>query len=164
VDYNGQPIRAYYSSDNSQGYGTANNDTVFSGYDGIGWPLPYVQHVDDTAVSGSYQYTNWAWRTNGYTISQINDMLTYEVSHYNLGSSANSFIKGIQQKVGTITSLSLTRDPSRRVRYLTLSGPKGSANIQGELFKYIWNDWVAGTHASNQQDYIYSITFSFQQK
>ena len=164
IIYNGAIIRAYYSSDNSQGYGTANNDTVFSGYDGIGWPLGYVRAVNDTAVAGSYQYTNWAWRTNGYTLTQINDMFNYAVTHYNVGGSAGNYIKGIQAKVGTITGISLTKDPSRRVRYVTLIGTKGQGNIQGLLFKYIWNDWVSATHSADKKDYIYSITFAFQQK
>jgi len=164
IVYNGQIIRAYYSSDNSQGFGTANNDTIFSGYDGIGWPTAYLRHADDTAVAGNYQYTRWAWRTNGYTIADINTMFNSAVGNYEVGKSANNYIKGIKQKVGTITGLSLTKDSSNRVRYVTLIGSNGSGNIQGELFKYIWNDWVARTHTQENQDYIYSKTFSFLQK
>lgn len=164
IIYGGSPIRAYYSSDNNQGHGTANNDTVFSGYDGIGWPLPYTRAVNDDAVAGTYgDWTHWPWRTNGYSISDINAMFNYEVAHYNVGGSAGNYIKGIKAKVGTITSLSITRDPSNRVRWVTLNGTNGSGNIQGLLFKYIWNDWVSATHSADKKDYIYSITFAFQQ-
>jgi SpoIID/LytB domain protein len=156
--HNGQIIRALYSSDNSQGYGTANNDTIWSNFSGVGTPYSYLRHVNDSSVAASWTYTNWKWRTNGYTIQDIDQMFVYAANNYTTGGS-NSFLKGLKNDVGTVTGISFERDGSNRVKIVQVSGTKGTKNISGWLFKAIWNDWVYNVKPSGQADYLYSVTF-----
>jgi len=158
---NNQIIRALYSSDNSQGFGTANNDTVWSNFSGVGTPYSYLRHVNDTGVAASWTYTNWTWRTNSYNIDQIDQMFANAAGNYTTGG-ANSFLSSLKSEVGTVLSLTFTRDGSNRVKYVTVSGSKGAKNISGWLFKAIWNDWVYNSMPSGERDYIYSLTIWMQ--
>ncbi len=45
---NGRIIEALYSSDNHNGWGTANNDTRFSDYAGNGTAISYLRAVNDS--------------------------------------------------------------------------------------------------------------------
>ena len=157
--HNGQIIRALYSSDNNQGSGTANNDTVFSNFGGDGTPYSYLRHVDDSQLAGSYTYTNWTWRTNGYDMNKINDLFTWAANNYNSGG-ANGFMRNIKTTVGTVTGLILEKDNSNRVKKVKVIGTNGEKYIAGWLFKAVWNSWVANVKPSGQLDYIYSTTFS----
>ncbi len=154
--YGGSLISALYSSDNNQGYGTANNDTRFTNFSGVGTAYPYLRSVNDSAYATATTYTNWHWRTNSYTMAQVDSMFTYAAAHY---TSYNSSLKALKTKVGTVTSLSFTRDPSNRVRQVTVTGTTGTSTVAGWLFTYIWNDWVANVKPSGQVDFIYSTTF-----
>lgn len=156
--HNNQIIRALYSSDNSQGYGTADNDTVWSNFSGVGTPYSYLRHVDDTATAYDWTYTNWSWRTNSYSIDEINAMFNYAKNNYFTGG-ANSFLVGLKNTVGKVTALSFTRDGSNRVKYVKVTGTTGTQNISGWLFKAIWNDWIYNVTPSGQYDYIYSLTW-----
>lgn len=160
--HNGQIIRAVYSSENSQGYGTADNDTVWSNFSGDGSPYSYLRHVDDSSFSFSYAYTNWKWRTNGYSQEDINKMFDYAVTNYNSGAT-NQFIKDLKNNVGTIESFSFIRDGSNRVKKVLVKGTKGEGVIAGWFFKAIWNDWVYNVRPSGEEDYIYSLTFWLEQ-
>jgi len=157
--HNSQIIRALYSSDNNQGSGTANNDTVFSNFGGDGTPYSYLRHVDDSQLAGSYTYTNWTWRTNGYDMNKINDLFTWAANNYNSGG-ANGFMRNIKTTVGTVTGLILEKDNSNRVKKVKVIGTNGEKYIAGWLFKAVWNSWVANVKPSGQLDYIYSTTFS----
>lgn len=159
--HNGQIIRALYSSDNNQGYGTADNDTVFSSFSGVGTPYSYLRHVNDNSVAASWTYTHWGWRTNGYTMAHIDQMFAWASVNYNTGG-AHSFLSSLKNSVGTVNSLSFVRDGSNRVKYVRVNGSSGSANIAGWLFKAVWNDWVYNVRPSGQTDYIYSTTFFLQ--
>lgn len=156
--HNGQIIRAVYSSENSQGYGTADNDTVWSNFSGDGSAYSYLRHADDSSFSFPYAYTNWQWRSNGYSKDDINDMFDYAVSNYGSGSS-NQFISGIKSKVGELNAVSFERDGSNRVKKVIIQGNKGSDVMAGWFFKAIWNDWVYNVRPSGEEDYIYSLTF-----
>src|SRR3989344_5032401 len=157
--HNNQIIRALYSSDNNQGFGTANNDTVFSNFGGDGTPSSYLRHVDDSQLAGSYTYTNWTWRTNGYNMNNINELFTWAANNYNSGG-ANSFMRSIKSTVGTVTSLVLEKDNSNRVKKVKVIGTNGEKYMAGWLFKAVWNSWVANVRPSGQLDYIYSTTFN----
>ncbi len=159
IKYNGNLITAVYSSDNNQGFGTANNDTVWSNVYGVGTVYNYLRHVNDNQHSEKTEWSNWKWRTNGYTMEQINDMVKHAASN-----PANTHSIRTVQTVGTITGLSFTKDPSGRVKFVTLQGDKGSINMAGWYFKAIWNIWISDKKPSGQYDYIYSLTWSFQQQ
>jgi SpoIID/LytB domain protein len=161
--HNNQIIRALYSSDNSQGYGTADSDTIFSNLDGVGTFYSYLRHADDTAVAPSMDYTHWAWRTNGYTVQKIDEMLTFASNHYTTGGTSN-FLKGVRSTIGNLQTISLIKDGSNRVKQVKLVGDKGQKVMAGWLFKAIWNDWINVVRPTGQEDYIYSLTFSYQIK
>ncbi len=156
ITYGGALISAVYSSDNNQGYGTANNDTRFTNFSGGGTAYAYLRSVNDGAYATPTQYTNFKWRTNSYTMAEVDQMFTYAAQNY---SSYSSNLKTLKSTVGTVTGLSFTKDPSNRVKQVTVNGTKGSATIAGWLFTYIWNDWVANVKPSGQTDFIYSTTF-----
>ncbi|HEC65763.1 MAG TPA: hypothetical protein ENI23_10735 [bacterium] len=163
--HNGKIIRALYSSDNNQGYGTADNDTRFSSFSGVGTPFSYLRHVNDTKIAASYSYTNWTWRTNSYTYAEIDQMLTWVAGNYTLSSnppyaaSVRSFVGGLHSSVGTVTSLSFVRDGSNRVKQVKVTGTKGTKVISGWLFKSVWNSWIYNVAPSGEKDYIYSLTW-----
>ena len=157
IHYQGQLITAVYSSDNSQGSGTANNDTIWSNVYGVGSPLAYLRHVNDTQFTEKTQWTDWKWRTNGYNMQQINDMVQNAASNPENVHSIRTI-----NTVGTITGISFTKDPSGRVKVVTLSGSKGSIDMAGWYFKAIWNIWISAKKPSGQYDYIYSLTWNYQ--
>jgi SpoIID/LytB domain protein len=164
IAYQGTPISAVYSSDNSQGYGTANNDTVWSDFTGVGSVKPYLRAVNDSHFAMSTKWTNWEWRSNSYTIADLHSML-----QANAGSCATVYatrksrcIQDTLNSIGTLTSISFTKDPSRRVKTVILNGTKGSESIAGWLFKSSWNNWIGSRTACTQQgqcDFLFSLTF-----
>lgn len=156
--HNGQIIRALYSSDNNQGYGTADNDTVWSNFSGVGTPYSYLRAVNDNSFAATYTYTHWAWRTNSYSIAQIDQFFSWAANNYNTGGS-NSFLRGIKNQVGTVNNLGFIRDSSNRVKQVQVYGSNGTTVMAGWLFKAVWNSWVANVKPSGETDYIYSLTF-----
>lgn len=159
IKHGGNLITAVYSSDNNQGSGSANNDTVWSNVYGAGTAYPYLRHANDNQHAEKTQWTNWKWRTNGYNMEQINEMVRHAASN-----PANTHSIRTVNTVGNITSLSFVKDPSGRVKFVTLQGDKGSINMAGWYFKAIWNIWISDKKPSGQYDYIYSLTWSFQQQ
>jgi hypothetical protein len=119
-----------------------------------------LRHVNDNAFSYNGGYRDWTWRTNGYTIAQINSLFQWGADHYTTGGS-NSFMKSVKTTVGTVTSLTIYKDGSNRVKKVTVIGTNGQKDMAGWLFKALWNSWVANVKPSGQTDYIYSISFSF---
>lgn len=159
IKHSGNLITAVYSSDNNQGLGTANNDTVWSNVYGAGVAYPYLRHVNDNQYAEKTQWSSWQWRTNGYNLEQINDMVKHAASN-----PANTHSIRTVNTVGTITGLSFTKDPSGRVKIVTVSGTDGTINMAGWYFKAIWNIWIAAKKPSGQYDYIYSLTWNFKQQ
>lgn len=156
--YGGGIIRAFYSSDNNQGAGTANHETIWSDYEGNKNPLPYLRSVNDNSFATKTQWTQWAYTTGGFTYEELNAMLVYERD--NLGY-AQAFLTDVVNSVGTVTSIDFVRDPSQRVWKVTLHGTSGSRVIAGWLFKALWNHAAANGQTSG---FIYSLTFSVLQK
>jgi SpoIID/LytB domain protein len=159
VLYDGEPISAFYSSDNNNGWGTANNETVWSNFSGVGVPKPYLRGVNDSSFTFHWSYTNWRWRTNSYTIDEIDDMLYWSGNSKTASASYRDFIKGITDKIGTLKKIDLEREESGRVSRVKLTGAKGSEYIAGWLFKSIWNIWVDSEQPSGEKDFIYSLTY-----
>ncbi|MFW5702989.1 MAG: hypothetical protein ACOCXP_03425 [Candidatus Dojkabacteria bacterium] len=163
VNYNGGVANVFYSSDNNQGFGTANNDTVWSSFSGNGSPLPYLRSVNDNSFAYKSQWTNWSWRTNSYSNEDLNSFLAWGASSSSVSSSTRSFVSEIRNDIGSLRSISFQLDPSRRVNKLVLNGDRGSREIAGWLWKSLWNVWVGTVKPSGETDYIYSLTFSMQQ-
>lgn len=153
-----QIIRALYSSDNSQGYGTANNDTVWSNFEGVGTPYSYLRHVNDNHIAAKFSYTNWKWKTNSYSLSDLNGFLTWAANNYTTGGS-NNFLKGVKNGVGELQSITFVRDGSNRVKQVRLTGSNGTKVMSGWLYKAVWNSWVANVKPKGTTDYIYSLTW-----
>lgn len=165
VKYNGQIIEALYSSDNNQGFGTADNDTRWSDFSGNGYAIAYLRHVDDTAYSVG-PYTNFRAKTDGFEIKKVRQMLRYRDASSSLnGNGAYSFFDGILAEVGKFAALEFERDSSQRVKKVIVVGENGARrSIAGWLFKSAWNDWVYNTKSADQRDYIYSQTFFMRQQ
>lgn len=163
VTYDGDPINAVYSSDNHNGWGTADNDTVWSNFEGIGTPVPYLRAVNDSAFTYKYVYTDWSWRTNSYTIDEIAKVLEWSATSKEASASYKDFVKGTSTKIGKLQNMEFERDKSGRVKVVKLIGDKGSANMAGWLFKSIWNIYVGNETPSGESDYIYSLTYFMKQ-
>lgn len=162
VTYGGNPIRAFYSSDNSQGYGTANIGTVWNNNDGsYNGNYPYLKHVNDMGIAANGGYRDWTCRTNSYTMAEIDQMFNYAKSNY---PYSQSFLQGLKSGVGTVTNITFEKGPSQRVKVVRVHGTNGTRTMSGMLFKYIWNYWIDKNKPSGQYDYIYSLTWSFNKQ
>ncbi len=159
IMYDNEPIAAFYSSDNHNGWGNGNNDTVWSSMSGVGEPKKYLRAVNDKKIAFHYTYTDWGWRTNGYSISDVDKMLTWSVNSEKSTSGYKEFLKTIKTKVGTLKGMDFERDPSGRVKRVKLIGEKGGEYIAGWLFKSAWNIWVGNEMPSGEKDFIYSLTY-----
>jgi len=161
--YNGSLISAVYSSDNNNGWGTADNDTVWSNYSGDGTPYPYLRATYDENITYHYTWSTWTYRTNSYSINEMNSMLEFASTSGSVSSSARNFMAGARSTIGTLQSVEFVRDSSGRVKKVKLNGDKGSKYIAGWLFKSLWNVWVGTVKPSGEVDYIYSLTYSLIQ-
>jgi SpoIID/LytB domain protein len=166
----GAPIRAFYSAQNNQGAGTANNDTVWANREGNGTAYSYLRSVNDNGFyyPASYSGCNnsdcakWVFRTNSYTISEIQDMLewaAFSAPTSKISSSDKNFVAGILSNVGSLNGMSFERDPSQRVNKVVINGTGGSRVMGGWFFKSIWNIYVDAVKPKGEADYIYSLTF-----
>lgn len=150
LTYRGSLISAVYSSDNSQGAGTANNETVWQKFNGEGYPTSYLRAKNDSSFAQSTRWTHWVYQTRGYTYDDVLRMLKSQTSSYPKINNANK-----------IEKIEFERDPSGRVARMlfyfdTSVDPQP---IGGWWFKYLWNIWqeeLGGT-----PEYIYSQTFYF---
>jgi predicted nucleic acid-binding Zn-ribbon protein len=162
IVYNGSPIEAVYSSDNNQGYGTADNDTIWQNIFGDGTPYAYLRSKNDNDYATPTQWTNWTYQTSGFTSQDINNMLTYVVDQSGYSSATKNAIQDIINDIGEVQSLSFVRDNSLRVKKVILKGENGNErSIGGWWFKNIWNNWSYGV---GRGDYIYSQTFFLSSK
>lgn len=159
IKYGGQFIDAVYSSDNSQGFGTANNDTIFQDFFGNGTPYAYLRGVNDSSFARKTSWTNWTYSTKAYNTASVLDMINHNAnnaaSKYSTGVKNN--LRNIMSELGEISSISFERDPSRRIKKVWLTGTNGNKkSIGGWWFKNMWNSWAYDT---GTYDYLYSQTF-----
>jgi SpoIID/LytB domain protein len=159
VTYGGQLIDAVYSSDNSQGNGTAHNDTIFQNFWGDGTPYPYLRSVNDSGFAYPTQWQSWTYQTQIYNNQTIWDMLNYLANgastSYN--SSIKQNINSVLSELGGVSSISFERDPSQRIKKVHLTGATGvTRSIGGWWFKNMWNTWA---YETGRNDYLYSQTF-----
>ncbi len=161
IQYSGALISAVYSSDNNQGWGTADNDTVWSNREGVGTPYPYLRAKKDLDFAYRTSWSTWTYRTNSYSISTLNRLLVFSSTSSKVPSGDRTFASSVQSSIGELRSLEFERDASGRVKRVKINGAKGSRYMAGWLFKSLWNIWVEAEKPSGQIDYIYSLTFYF---
>lgn len=163
MTYGGQPIEALYSADNNQGFGTADNDTRFQGYDGYGTAIPYLRAVNDSAYATPTYYTNWGYRTKNYSMSDIDSLLDFVINDRGDFGSFSDYVSVVKSTIGNVSTISFERDASNRVKKVWLKGPNGnSAVIGGWWFKYMWIIWVDANNITKEdgvKDFIYSQTY-----
>lgn len=161
VTYAGTPIEAVYSSDNSQGYGTADNDTIWQNFRGDGTPYAYLRSANDAGLATPTQWTNWTYQTNGFTATDLDSLLSYIANSPNYSSSIRSEAQSIINKIGSVSTINFVRDPSLRVKKVVLVGTNAqTASMGGWWFKNTWNSFAYDT---GRNDYIYSQTFFLAQ-
>jgi len=150
LTYRGSLISAVYSSDNSQGAGTANNETVWQNFEGKGYPKDYLRAVNDSSFAQSTRWTHWVYQTRGYTYDDVLRMLKSQTSSYPKINNANK-----------IEKIQFERDPSGRVARMLFYFDTSvyPQPIGGWWFKNMWNTWQGGLGGT--PDYIYSQTFYF---
>jgi peptidoglycan hydrolase-like amidase len=150
LTYRGSLISAVYSSDNSQGAGTANNETVWQNFEGKGYPKDYLRAVNDSSFAQSTRWTHWVYQTRCYTYDDVLRMLKSQTSKYPMINNAKR-----------IEKIQFERDPSGRVArmFFYFDTSTDSQAIGGWWFKNMWNTWQGGLGGT--PDYIYSQTFYF---
>jgi peptidoglycan hydrolase-like amidase len=173
VAYGGQPIKAYYSANNNQGYGTAHNDTVWANRVGDGTPYAYLRSVNDNSFyypftfsgCGGGDCSTWMYRTNSYSMTEIQGMFEWSITSpsTSITQGDRDFLTGVLNDIGTLSSITFERDPSQRAKRVIVTGDRGSRYMAGWFFKSLWNIWVGNVMPSGEQDYIYSLTYYFLQ-
>lgn len=159
----GSIIKAYYSSDNNNGWGTGTHRNPiwcwdFHGYCGAGFS--WLQAVNDSSFAAKGPYTDWVWRTNSYSISELQSMLEwYANAGYSYPSSSE--VRNLLNKVGTLQRFEMQKDVSGRVARIVIVGSANSDTINGDFFKMIWNFWVGNVQLSGEVDPIFSLTYHF---
>ncbi len=158
----GQIIEALYSADNNQGFGTANNETIFQDFAGNGTAISYLRSVNDNAMATYTSYTNWGYRSNTYTMNDIYNMMNWTIS--NDGGGFASFLQGIKNQLGAKpTKISFIRDPSLRVAKVKLQTQSGNSAIIGAWwFTYMYNVYNSSHNVKTPEgnkDWLWSQTF-----
>jgi peptidoglycan hydrolase-like amidase len=150
LTHNNSIISAVYSSDNSQGSGTANNETVWQNFVGVGTPHTYLRSVNDSSFARSTEWTYWPYQSKAYSYDDVLRMLKSQTSSYPLINNANK-----------IEKIVFERDPSGRVARMLFYFDNSSTPqpVGGWWFKNIWNIWQG--ELGGTPDYIYSQTFYF---
>ncbi len=158
-----QIIRAFYSSYNNNGSGTADHRTIWpTSNAGGGDNYSYLQSINDNSYTYK-PYDRVKWHTNSYSISELNIMIDW------CGKFCDTrvwFKSSVQDKVGTLESLQATEDPSGRVKIVTFKGTKGSATVSGQYFRTLFNKWINSPNkgVNRPSDNIKSITFDILKK
>ena len=160
---NGSIIKAYYSSDNHNGWGTGTHRNPvwcwqFNGECGPGYS--WLQSVNDSGFTAKGPYSDWKWRTNSYTMTELLKMFEWYATQ---GYSNSGNVGELLSSIGKLEGFQMQRDASGRVARISVSGTKGNSTINGEIFKEIYNIWVGNTLPSGEVDPIFSLTFYFVQ-
>lgn len=159
----GTIIKAYYSSDNNNGWGTATHRNPvwcwdFSGNCGSGFS--WLQAVNDAQFASKGPYTDWMWRTNSYSLTDLQAMLEWFASK-NYNNSSN--MRQLLNEIGSLNDIQIQRDASGRTSKIKIIGSNNSRDVNGEIFKEIWNLWVGNVKMSGEVDPIFSLTYYFVQ-
>jgi SpoIID/LytB domain protein len=155
VVWNGALADVYFSADNNEGYGNADKETVWGGS-----RIPYLTNVNDNAFAAKPYFSackmwcgSWKWRSYTYNSDSIKVFFNWA---YNNGYPT-SF--GGLRNIGTISSVSLSKDASQRVNKVTFKGQNGTYSVTGKTFRDAWNLWNR-TKPADKRDLMYSFTYS----
>jgi len=151
-------IRAFYSSYNNNGGGTADHKTSWpSSSAGGGSDYSYLRSVNDNAFTHK-PYGRVSWRSNSYSISELNVMVKWCASNC---STKSWFTTNVKNKIGNLVGIQSQEDASGRVKVVTLKGDKGSATVSGSYFRSMFNKWINSSSKgiSRPSDNMKSITF-----
>jgi peptidoglycan hydrolase CwlO-like protein len=167
LTFGGSPIEALYSADNNQGFGTANNDTMFQGYSGDGTAFAYLRAVNDTQwatpMPGQYN-RNWGFRTRTYSMNDINTMVNYVANTPGRFGGFSNYVQGMKNTLGgNVVTLTFERDPSLRVKKVWMKAANGNQAVMGGYwFTYMWNLYTNDMGIRNDNgsvDWLWSQTF-----
>lgn len=166
MTYQGGIIQAMYSSDNSQGWGTADYETMFQdNYNGTSTFYPYLRGVDDSSFAEPNPYVqnkNWSYSTNTYSMEDINKMMDYVANNSGIFGGFSNYVTDMRggQKV---MSLRLERDASKRVRKVYFKTENGNESVMGAYwFTLMWNVYTSRNGINNSngvKDWLWSQTF-----
>ena len=169
VKVGGSVIKAYYSSDNNNGWGTGTHRKPVWCWDfegNCGGGFSWLQSVQDESFAAPGPYDNYVWRTNGYDLEDFDNMLEW---YANSGNVYFSSVSNLKNSIGKVKGFNMVRDSSGRVHKILVKGTNSNKYINGEKFQYIWLKWNSATDPSGQnsydggRDYIYSLTYYFIQ-
>ena len=164
VKAGGNIIKAFYSSDNNNGWGTGTHKnpmwcSTFDGNCGAGYS--WLQSVNDSSFAAKGPYTDWLWRTNSYSLEELESMLKwYGDQNYSYPSSSD--VRGVLASIGKLTDFKFERDASGRVARIIAVGENGERKINGDFFKTIFIFWVYNIQPSGEVDPIFSLTYYFR--
>lgn len=167
ITYGGQVIEALYSADNNQGFGTADNDTMFQSYNGNGTAYGYLRAVNDTPwatpMPGQYN-RNWGYKSNNYTMDDINTMINYVADNPGRFGGFSGYVQGMRNQLnGKPVTLTFERDGSLRVKKVWFKTANGNQAVMGGYwFTYMWNLYTNDKNIRNgngSMDWLWSQTF-----
>lgn len=167
ITYGGSVIEALYSADNNQGFGTADNDTMFQSYDGNGTAFGYLRSVNDTpwATPMPSQYNrNWGYKSRTYSMDDINTMMNYVSDNSWRFGGFSGYVQGMKNNLqGKVVTLSFERDASLRVKKVWFKTANGNQAVMGGYwFTYMWNLYTNDMGIRNDNgsiDWLWSQTF-----
>ncbi len=158
--HQGNIIEAYYSANNHNGIGTADNDTVWTPITGYGTYYSYLRSVADDRINYDYGITRKEWHTNSYSIEELNAMLTWCVTNCASGATVKREVVDV---IKDLKSISLIKDPSERVKRVIFTGSNGKqAALSGVYFKAMFNFWSSSVQSNGKVDSMPGITFDFK--
>ncbi|MFW5719730.1 MAG: SpoIID/LytB domain-containing protein [Candidatus Dojkabacteria bacterium] len=158
--HEGNIIEAYYSANNHNGIGTADNDTVWTPITGYGTYYSYLRSVADDRINYDYGITRKEWTTNSYSIEELHAMLTWCVTNCASGATVKREVVDV---IKDLQSISLIKDPSERVKRVIFTGSNGKqAALSGVYFKAMFNFWSSSVKSNGKVDSMPGITFDFK--
>lgn len=158
--HNNQIIRAFYSSYNNNGVGTADNVTVWGSNSGTGTQYSYLKSVNDSAIT--YRYLGRSsWRTNSYTVEDLNIMTNWCSQNC---VTRDWFSSNIKNKIGNLVAVNTVEDGSGRVKQVVLNGDRGNATVSGRYFRSLFNKWINSSNKGidKPSDNLKGITFKIK--
>ncbi len=163
--YRDQVIKAFFSADNNNGWGTAThkNPVFCSDFNGnCGAGFSWLQAVNDSSFAAKGPYTDWTWRTNSYSMSEMQSMFEW-YANSGFVYPKSSDVRNMLNQIGTLQSFQIERDVSGRAARVLVKGNNGSVQVNGDFFKRIFIFWVYNVKPSGEVDPIFSLTYYFRQ-
>lgn len=162
----GSVIDAFYSGYNSNGWGTANLETIWTKSN----PRSYLTAVKDIDFAYAprlcgQNYRRLEFRTNSYSIGDLKAMLAWaqERSNWPDQSSVENYTYNadvvryqINNKIGMLVGMDVENDASGRATKIFFRGTNGEARISGIFFRMMFNTWAGRTF---KDDGVKGITF-----